>query len=48
MKSDMWTTKDGRQIPVVDMDDRHVLSTIRLLKEAKCYFRFGYSRRRHV
>jgi hypothetical protein len=32
MKSDMWTTKDGRQIPVVDMDDRHVLSTIRLLK----------------
>lgn len=27
----MWTTKDGRQILVSDMDDTHVLRTIRLL-----------------
>jgi hypothetical protein len=28
----VWTTKDGRQIPIEDMSDTHLLRTIRLLE----------------
>jgi len=29
---DLWRTKDGREIPVSEMEDIHVLRSIRLLK----------------
>jgi hypothetical protein len=28
----MWSAKDGRKIRIVDMDDRHLLNTIKFLK----------------
>jgi hypothetical protein len=31
-KQDFWRTKDGREIPVSEMEDIHVLRSIRLLK----------------
>lgn len=30
--SNIWRTKDGREIPVTDMEDLHLLRTIRMLE----------------
>ena len=28
-RTEVWTTKDGRGIPITDMDDKHVLNAYR-------------------
>jgi hypothetical protein len=28
-RTEVWTTKDGREIPITDMDDKHVLNAYR-------------------
>lgn len=31
-KEGIWTTKDGRRIPITEMSDRHIENTIRMLE----------------
>ena len=36
-KYDVWTTQDGRQIKVIDLDDHHLLHIIRGIRENKVF-----------
>lgn len=36
-KYEVWTTKDGRKVPVREMSDLHLLHTIRAIKEGRVF-----------
>lgn len=40
--SHVWRTRDGREIPIEEMEDGHVLNTIRFLHRNAEMIRFGY------
>lgn len=33
----IWTTKDGKEIPINEMSDEHLLNTINMIKRVKNY-----------
>lgn len=33
--TDVWTTKEGRDVRICDMDDRHLINTIKYLERTK-------------
>lgn len=37
----IWTTRDGREIPVTEMDDRHLGNAIRFVKRAAENYRYA-------
>ncbi len=44
---EFWTTKDGRKIPIAEMDEEHVRNTLRLLIRKKREFESGIIHIRH-